>query len=532
MDNRQRLVDLIGHEPMLRLETNFPTFTLRDYQVEAVERIVELVQGSANPLLILDPGLGKTLISQLIFLALRKRDCDNWGKALVLVPSRLLRDQHAAAASWMGGYVSILNLDEAANRDLIVLRTKFEKAHWIVSTPTRLLNALNKDYFLRRALRDVRLCVVDEFDAQAAEDIDELGKPLGRLGKPAKELVEELHANNVSFLCMSATTGTASEPWLQEFDLREVKVPRHLLSGYEAFVNVVPVQVYDEKAITADLQISLVIKDTLRKIREKVTGEFLVYHELNADEVVRQADQILQGRRQYISFTAPLFIRHKVQRGDDIWKFLGRLLEANNYRLALYEGRLKAIEIQTYDRSALNNRSGKTQRVESVRDVDYTAGVQHTKKLSAVAKIIEERSGQRALILTRNTDVNELITQVLSSRGWSCSSVVGEMKTEQRRHAIDRFVAGDAQVAVVNRQIGGRGFDLPYADYAIFLSPKRKEEVMWQEMLRIRSTKLRTKDAYISFYEQTGEKDKHSSLMSVMIERSERYGLSPARLVQ
>jgi ERCC4-related helicase len=194
----RRLRDLIGKANYESLLSGFPQFRFLGYQILACELIVSRLEAGKNALLLLDPGLGKTLVSQLSFLSLRHKARSCGRKALVLVPSRLLRDQHARAASWFQSDIGVLNLDPDAARFPGALRRSFEGASRIVTTPKRVENALRRDYLLRKACRAISLCIVDEFDAQAAEDVDEDGEPIGRLSKEARGLVAELTDNRAA----------------------------------------------------------------------------------------------------------------------------------------------------------------------------------------------------------------------------------------------------------------------------------------------------------------------------------------------
>lgn len=110
------------------------------------------------------------------------------------------------------------------------------------------------------------------------------------------------------------------------------------------------------------------------------------------------------------------------------------------------------------------------------------------------------------------------MAQQLDKAGIFTSSLYGEMSDVERRSAVHAFIAGKATVLVANRQLGGRGFDLPMAHYCVFLTAKRDPQSMWQEMLRIRSSKRITKTAYILYYSETEEVAKLEQLLTSMRE--------------
>lgn len=522
----KRLQSIIGKDYYAALRRSFPKFDVREYQVLALQKLLKHLSSKENTLLLLDPGLGKTLVSQLCFLGLIRTVHTRQTKGLVLVPSRLLRDQHFKAASWFVSGEQILNIDSSKSKYPTLLRSAFEKASWIITTPKRLDNALRRDYRLRQLLKQVRLCVVDEFDAQAAEDIDAEGEPLGRLSKAADELVRDISKNKTLFLCMSATQRAAAAPWLKTFKLAKVEVPHELLHQYSAYARVTFVAVSDQQAIAADEQISLTVLDSLRKIREQLTHEFLTDPEIDPERLYRQASKVFGGSRRKIYFPPPLSIQVDVWANSQLRAYLARFLQAYAERLALYEGRLDKVIIETYERQARINDRDQTVPVESVHQIAYSNSPTPNQKVANLVSMLAKSSRVRGLVLTRNTDINHFVVQLLSSSGIVASSITGEMDDSQRRQSLAAFENGDTKILIVNRQLGGRGFDLPIARYAVFISPKRSEDTMWQEMLRIRSTRRDTKEVTILYFSETREEEKARSLLETMIPRNARYHLT------
>lgn len=509
----KKLRALLGKERYGALRRRFPDYTTRAYQVLAVEQLVGILRRKQNPLLLLDPGLGKTLVSQITLNVIQHSFSERY-KALVLVPSRLLRDQHYLAARWFADGDNILNVDERVTRVPGRLRQAFSKASWIISTPKRLSNALDRDYRLRTLLKELSLCVVDEFDAQAAEDVDYEGEPIGRFSEAGASLIEEIKRNRSSFLCMSATQRAAATPWLELFDLVKVEIPKGLINEYSAFVRFNRCSIVDERAVEMDSAISLIVVDALRKIRHAVTGEFLVDPEIDPDHLYQQASRIIEGSRSHLYFPPPINRAVDVEFIPRLRSLLGRFLQAYSHRLFLFEGRLEAIEFTTYQRVAIRKETGERLKVKCAADISYSRKATPTRKLDALLTLLKKRHNQRCLILVRNTDVNAFISGLLLANGIDSRSITGQVSDEQRRSALALFNEGTLKTLVVNRQIGGRGFDLPKADFGIFISPKRSEETMWQETLRIRGTKRRPKDVYVLFFERTKEEEKMDALLS------------------
>lgn len=518
-----QLQRLIGASLFDDLRKRFPKFRVRNYQVLAVREILRHLRSRSNVLFLLDPGLGKTIVSQLSYLALHDSLPRAKAKGLVLVPSRLLRDQHDKAAAWCTQKINVLNIDSALARYPGRLRTLFEKADWIIATPKLLSNAVCRDYGLRLLLKQLYLCVVDEFDAQAAEDVDSLGEPIGRFSEAGRELITDLSNNKTEFLCMSATQRAASAPWLKMFKMKRIDLPVNLVREYSAFARVTMVGVKDKAAIQADALLSLVILDTLRKIRHRLTDEFLTDPEIDPKRLYQQASRVFARKRHRIFSPGPIHLNVEVLTDSKLMALLGRFLRGYAERLALYEGRMGEVALQTYQRKARVNGTNQLVEVESVGEVDYSNFPTPNAKFESLRSILLARRRECSLILTRNTDVNDFIAQALRESGIHSASIVGTMRDVDRRKSLEMFEKGEVKILIVNRQIGGRGFDLPLARFAVFLSPKRSEETMWQEMLRIRSSHIDPKDVYILYFSQTREEEKTFSLKESMHTNGQRY---------
>jgi len=328
---------------------------------------------------------------------------------------------------------------------------------------------------------------------------------------------------------MSATQRAASAPWLEMFTMDRVDLPTDLLQQYSAYARVTLTAVKDKKVIQSDEIISLVVLDTLRKIRHKLTGDFLTDPEIDPKRLYQQASRVFAGKRHKIYFPDPVGTHIDVIANSEIMPLLGRFLQAYAERLALYEGRMAQVFFKTYQRKARLNETDALVDVESVSEVSYSNSPTANGKITALCSILSERRNERSLVLTRNTDVNHFISRILNKYGMVTASITGAMSDGIRRESLERFEKGEAKVLIVNRQIGGRGFDLPIARFAVFLSPKRSEETMWQEMLRIRSSHIDPKDVYILYFSQTKEEEKTLSLVEGMRNLNQRYEIQMAK---
>lgn len=232
---------------------------------------------------------------------------------------------------------------------------------------------------------------------------------------------------------------------------------------------------------------------------------------------------MIAGSRKHISFRAPISRRVTINPHSRLRSLLGRFLQAYSHRLFLFESRLEAVQLKLYERTAIRNDNRKPVKVKCATDIAYSPKATATRKLDALLTILKKRNNKRCLILVRNTDVNGFISSLLSSKGIDSRPITGQMTDDERRTSLALFDEGTVRILVVNRQIGGRGFDLPRAEFAIFLSPKRSEETMWQETLRIRGTKRKPKDVYVLYFEDTKEEVKLESLLEQVEKTQDRY---------
>ena len=157
--------------------------------------------------------------------------------------------------------------------------------------------------------------------------------------------------------------------------------------------------------------------------------------------------------------------------------------------------------------------------------MSYTSRPTPNRKLANLVRILRKEAGKKGLVLVRNSDVNEFVSNLLTDNKIRNSRITGEMSDDVRRKALIDFESKNCNILIVNRQLGGRGFDLPLAKFAVFLSPKRSEETMWQEMLRIRSRRNKPKPVYIMHFANTREEEKWDSFKDAVSHRLDRYEL-------
>jgi ERCC4-related helicase len=140
-------------------------------------------------------------------------------------------------------------------------------------------------------------------------------------------------------------------------------------------------------------------------------------------------------------------------------------------------------------------------------------------KATAVCDIVAAQGARRGVLFFRFRRLLDVFMKLLKAKGIDCCFVHGMRSTKQNDLALREFRSGNAQLLLITRDTGKRGLDLPEADYAVFYSPKSREDVTWQEVSRIRSTTSNKKDTYILNYAETAESDKADRMFALFLEQ-------------
>ena len=141
-------------------------------------------------------------------------------------------------------------------------------------------------------------------------------------------------------------------------------------------------------------------------------------------------------------------------------------------------------------------------------------------KFDALLKILALHAGQRGVIFFRHIKVLREALSNLQSRHKVIATVHGERSASENDNALSIFRRQRGALLLITRDTGKRGLDLPEADYAIFYSPKAREDVTWQEVSRIRSTVRNIKETYILYYLHSGEEKKMNTMIDALVKTS------------
>lgn len=295
--------------------------------------------------------------------------------------------------------------------------------------------------------------------------------------------------------------------WREQFDPELVQVPRVQYRDYVPLVNVSPQAVYDEDVIRIDDRFKKVLSTSFNIVNKFVAAVPPVGVTISMRQLIKQIPGILSG----IERSLRVFARNRqikvVPTEGDLKDACSRIQSVILERLLLFEDLPGVLTADEFDDWADAQRSSLQSSTHTFR---------RGEKLSSLLELLDRDSSEKAAIFVRNIPVCESVCRVLVEEGFTATFLHGEI-TDQRQQRLDDFRTGNTRVLVVTRQLFGRGFDLPQADKAIFYSPKQSSHVMWQEMLRIRSTARRAKTVFVLFYAWTAEHTKMMRLLRAML---------------
>lgn len=485
------------------------TYFARDYQVDTAIRATELIATQQNVAIQLPTGVGKTLIACLI--AAFWKQISPSARVLLVVPSRMLVLQHFEVARWVAHCLQVDRLIDKQAGDPGWLWHTLMTSDLIVSTPGILASAMNRlgsaDY-----MNTIQLVIVDEFDqfvvvdeaereteARYAEHWDRLSKCL----PTTTRYVVKSATLGLDPSSPSGTRGHGRNRLRSKFIARMLAPVMVNVSeaDYAAFVplqRITIVRVIDP-VIDVLLQGTLVSKGIAHLRLDKIVGRTLDYR-----DVERRATVLCQGAvgrierlrlaiggYQHITMTAaaqgalssitkllmlPQHIREDLTLGFDF--------DYGNCFIKTSENG----EAYLADAPTL----------QDFRD-DGHLKFQAGEKTQALIHIVGVRSSQsdRGLVMVRTVTLLNALRPILEETGVPVFELTGEKTDDERQQALSQFRQTSNGVLLMTRTTGGRGVDLPFAQYAVFYSPKSEAVTMWQEMSRIRSTVSSPKETYV-----------------------------------
>ncbi|MFX0135374.1 MAG: DEAD/DEAH box helicase family protein, partial [Candidatus Hodarchaeota archaeon] len=225
------------------------SFKKREYQVDSIYKILKNIERNRSSILNLPQGLGKTLIGQVISVLLRDTTLDDKAKALTLIPTRSLYEQHREMASWMRKYGKMLEFEPQIKNFGPYLRNRFKICNYVITTPILFFNNLKK--FDREDLKQIKLCILDEFDTFSVADWDK--KKIIRFNKSMEGIINFLLEQKCIILGLTASrlNSITLDFWTGniDMDLLKPKSTDKDIKGYLPYNNIIPLGIQNEKII-------------------------------------------------------------------------------------------------------------------------------------------------------------------------------------------------------------------------------------------------------------------------------------------
>jgi hypothetical protein len=286
-----------------------------------------------------------------------------------------------------------------------------------------------------------------------------------------------------------------------------IDINTSLAQDFVPHVRINPIGVFDPQTFALDRVLRKHLGENINVIKQAMADTLDDKHPLRMRQIVSQMRDIAYGKKDrfYLFFRKQSPISIPVDK--ELQKAFQHIVRIIDLRLLLFEDLVPDIS---------PNPELISERDELHPDDYYEQ--QNTRinlhgKVRAVKRLVLELGEKRGLIFCRNLEICEYLAGVFIGQGHSVSIIHSRIDVPEQQERIRFFKRHKKSMLLMTRYAGLRGFDIPEADYAIFYSPKDQEEVMWQEISRIRSTIKDPKEIYILYYKGTGEEDKYNRLL-------------------
>lgn len=496
----------------------------RAYQSEAATKAAVELLAKRHAVLTLPTGTGKTVICGMT-AALFLRDRPG-ARVIYTAPRRTLLSQLQERSRWLNPTFPTRLVGADPREDDRHVVASFHYARIVFGMPEFLSKRIDAHLIPRSVGKQLTLLIVDEFDAfltlrylargvsvtfhEALENLIGAMPPSCRFLLVSATTPERVVAESVADIeaQLDASTQTAFRNFLDaSFNPSYVTIdPKHY-ADFIPHAQIIAVEVHDASIIELDRAID----DEVSLLLNWISGS--VGFHLDPAYVLPRLTQIRAGH---------LGLRPGGQRSqsNEVAGLLGRLQLMSHVPDFLYEDMAKGFEwifeeASRFDRE-LKNRIPVTSRRVVAPPKEHGQIVMRPEphgKFRALFLILARHPRQRGVIFFRNIRILNAAAARLASEGHATVQVHGEQTPAANDGALARFRNGRDMLLLITRDTGKRGLDLPEADFAIFYSPKSRDDVTWQEVSRIRSTLRDRKNTYILFYGGTGEARKMAAVI-------------------
>jgi superfamily II DNA or RNA helicase len=504
-------------------------YQIRSYQsTSAVKSVAELLQNQ-NAVLTLPTGTGKTVICGMaaaLFLKERPK-----AQVLFTAPRRTLLSQLHERSRWLNPTFPSRLVGADPREDGRHVRASFDYARIVFGMPEFLSNRLGDGTVPNDMTAQIGLVIIDEFDHFLT--LRYLARGVAVTFHNALVGLLERLPPRCRLLLVSATTPEAA-PVDAAADV-ETRVDATAQAAFRRFLDTslkpayvsIPQRYYADFIPHAQI-IAVAVDDPYVRALDQAIDEEIglmlnwisgaVGFPIDPVYVLPRLTQIRAGHMAL----APGYRRGFAPVGAGL---LGRLHWLSHLPDFVYEDMARDTgwhfeETFRYDAELQRRIPAIARRVDDPPRTDdqITMHAEFRGKADSLYRILAYHVEERGVIFFRNVRILDLFAGRLAAEGRTTVIVHGGQSTADNNRALARFRAGNDMLLLITRDTGKRGLDLPEADFAVFYSPKSREDVTWQEVSRIRSTLRDKKNTYILFYSGTGEEAK----MATMIKALER----------
>jgi superfamily II DNA or RNA helicase len=507
--------------------TVFNRYETRAYQSTAAWKAAGALDANGHAVLTLPTGTGKTVICGMTAALFLQEHPE--ARVVFTAPRRTLLSQLHDRSRWLNPTFSVRIVGADPREDDRHVAASFTYARIVFGMPEFLSNRLAAHVIPPDLAGEVELLIVDEFDAFLT-----LRYLARRVAVSFHEALSDLIAalpSTCRLMLVSATTPeaatgpdqadveaqidaraqTAFRQFLDTFDPSYITVAeRH----YEAFIphaQIIAVAVDD----TSVRDLDSAIDEEVGLIINWISGA--VGFHIDPAYVLPRLTQIRAG---HLALTPG---GRRLQGGENVAGLLGRLQLMIHLADFLYEDMARGFEWYVdetfrFDAELERRIPVIARRVQEPARENGQIVMRPApgRKSHAVISILSRHPGQRGVIFFRNIRILNAAATLFGADGHSIVIVHGEQSPAHNDRALNRFRTGERILLLITRDTGKRGLDLPEADFAVFYSPKSREDVTWQEVSRIRSTLRDRKNTYILFYEGTGEERKMAAMVGAL----------------
>ncbi|MEM4554489.1 MAG: helicase-related protein [Candidatus Anstonellaceae archaeon] len=396
---------------------------------------------SANTLVVLPTGLGKTLIAFLVMQQKLKQ-----GRVFFLAPTKPLVFQH------MQSFLQATDFPpEQAAAITGEISPKNRVALWqkqvCFSTPQTLQN----DIITGRCSPDCSLCIIDEahravgkyaYTFVAQECFKRGALILGLTASPGgdkkriQQIVDALGIKNIEIRTHSDPDVA---PYVKPLEISYIRVP--LGKRFSEVRRQLEMILAENAKHLANMGFPppLRSKKGLIQLREKIlqSGAKLRYSALSYYTTIFNLVHMLelietQGLATFLSYVQKLQQRHES-------KARRRLFSDERFKIAL----------------------------------ELCRSAQEHPKLDRLLELVIERKGEKILIFAQYRKQVETIVDALRSKGIPAERFLGKKEgvtAEEQKKTLERFRAGEFDVLVAT-SIGEEGLDIPSVDTVVFFEP-------------------------------------------------------------